>query len=52
MKIAETVVTTSKMAMVIDHIKNNRIEYLVVLLFSHVLGLTSKVLDRVSGVCI
>ncbi len=52
MKIAETVVTTSKMAMVIDHIKNNRIEYLVVLLFSHVLGLTSKVFDRASGVCV
>lgn len=48
---AETIVTTSKMAMVMDHLKNNRIEYLVVLLFSHVLGLTTQVLDRASGVC-
>ncbi len=47
----ETIVTSSKMALVMDHLKNNRIEYLVVLLFSHVLGLTSKVLDRASGVC-
>ncbi len=51
MKTAETVVTASKMAMVMDHLKNNRIEYLVVLLFSHVLGLTTQVLDRASGVC-
>ncbi len=47
----ETIVNSSKMAMVIDHISKNRIEYLVVLLFSHVLGLTSQVLDRASGVC-
>ena len=49
---AETVVATGKMAMVIDHIKNNRIEYLVLVLFSHVLGLTSKAMDHVSGVCV
>lgn len=49
--VAETVVQTSKMAMVIDHLKNNRIEYLVLVLFSHVLGLTSKAQEHVSGVC-
>jgi hypothetical protein len=48
---AETIVQTSKMAMVIDHLKNNRIEYLVLVLFSHVLGLTSKAMDHASGVC-
>jgi hypothetical protein len=48
---AETVVQTTKIAMVIDHLKNNRIEYLVVLLFSHVLGLTSRAMDHASGVC-
>ena len=47
----ETVVATSKMALVIDHLKNNRIEYLVLVLFSHVLGLTSKATEHVSGVC-
>lgn len=47
----ETVVATSKMAMVIDHLKNNRIEYLVLVLFSHVLGLTSKASEHVAGVC-
>ncbi len=49
---AETVVQTTKMAMVIDHLKNNRIEYLVLILFSHVLGLTSKAAEHVSGVCV
>ena len=47
----ETAIATSKMAMVIDHLKNNRIEYLVLVLFSHVLGLTAKATEHVSGVC-
>jgi hypothetical protein len=48
----ETIVQTTKLSMVLDHIKNNRIEYLVVLLFSHILGFTSKALDHASGVCV
>jgi hypothetical protein len=47
----EAVVSASKMAMVIDHLKNNRIEYLVLVLFSHVLGLTSTAMEHASGVC-
>jgi hypothetical protein len=47
----ETVAAASKMAMVIDHLKNNRIEYLVLVLFSHVLGLTAKASEHVAGVC-
>ena len=47
----ETIVQTTKMSMVIDHLKNNRIEYLVLVLFSHVLGLTSKAQEHVAGVC-
>ena len=47
----ETIVASSKMAMVLDHLKNNRIEYLVLVLFSHVLGLTSKASEHVAGVC-
>ena len=48
----ETIVQTTKMAMVLDHLRNNKIEYLILLLFSHVLGLTSKAMDHASGVCI
>ncbi len=47
----ETIVQTTKMAMVLDHLRNNKIEYLILLLFSHVLGLTSKAMDHASGVC-
>jgi hypothetical protein len=47
----ETTVAVSKMAMVKNHLFNNRIEYLVLVLFSHVLGLTSKATEHVAGVC-
>jgi len=47
----ETVVQTTKMATVMDHIKNNRIEYLVLVLFSHVLGVTARATEYATGVC-
>ena len=40
-----------KVAAAMDHIRNNRIEYLVLLVFSHMLGLTDLVVNRTSGVC-
>jgi hypothetical protein len=49
--ISETAVASTKMALVLNHLKNNRIEYLVLVLFSHVLGLTSKASEHVAGVC-
>ena len=48
---ATAAVNTAKIVVVLDHLKNNRIEYLVLVLFSHVLGLTSKAMDHASGVC-
>ncbi len=47
----EQVVNLSKFAIAMDHIKNNRIEYLIVLLLSHMVGLTSKAATHVQGVC-
>ncbi len=47
----DPVVPLTKMALVLNHLKNNRIEYLVLVLFSHVLGLTSKASEHVAGVC-
>jgi hypothetical protein len=47
----ETVVTTTKVLTAIDHLKNNRIEYLLVLLLSHFFGLTDSLIAHVSGVC-
>jgi len=40
-----------KVATAIDHLKNNRIEYLVLLVLSHMLGLTSVFIDKASGMC-
>jgi hypothetical protein len=47
----EAAVTSAKGAAAINHLKNNRIEYLVLLVFSHMLGLTDLVLSKTSGVC-
>ena len=47
----ETAVALGKGAMAMNHLKNNRIEYLVLVLFSHVLGLTDLALSKASGVC-
>ena len=47
----ETIVTTTKVVTALDHLKNNRIEYLLVLILSHFLGVTDLLLSHVSGVC-
>lgn len=47
----ETVIATTKVVTAIDHLKNNRIEYLLVVLISHFLGLTDSLLSHASGVC-
>jgi hypothetical protein len=50
-EIIETGVKTAKTAAVINHVKNNRTEYLVLLVFTHMLGLTDVLLQQASGVC-
>lgn len=47
----ETIVTSTKVVTALDHLKNNRIEYLLALLLSHFLGLTDLLLSQTSGVC-
>jgi len=49
--IIEPAAKVVKVATAIDHVKNNRIEYLVLLVLSHMLGLTSVFIDKASGVC-
>ena len=49
---AETVLETTKWAAMLNHIKNNRIEYLVLVAITHMLGLTTKLYSQVEGVCI
>ena len=47
----ETIVNASKFAIALNHVKNNRIEYLIVMLLAHMVGLTSKAAEHASGVC-
>jgi hypothetical protein len=49
---AETVVEVGKWTSIVSHIKNNRIEYLVLVLMAHTLGLTTRVLEQTNGVCL
>ena len=46
----ETCVKVTKGAAALNHLKQNRIEYLVILVFSHMLGLTERIISRTSGV--
>ena len=48
----DTALSVSKWASILDHVKNNRIEYLLVVGIMHILGFTAKAYDQVSGVCI
>ncbi len=48
---AETAITTSKIVVVLDHIKNNRIEYLLLVAIGHLVGATTYVVERTAGVC-
>ena len=45
-------VTTAKSVVILDHIKNNRIEYLLMVGILHLVGITNKAYSHVSGVCL
>ena len=47
----DAIIPGVKVASAFNHIKNNRIEYLMVLMISHFLGITDIVLSQVNGVC-
>jgi len=48
----EEVVTTAKWASILDHIKNNRIEYILLLGLLHFVGATQRIYSQVEGVCL
>ncbi len=48
----QTVVEVSKWASMCNHLKNNRIEYLLAIGILHLVGLTNKAYSHVSGVCL
>jgi hypothetical protein len=41
----------TKTAMVLTHIKNNNVSYLVGLLVLHTMGVIAPVMEKASGVC-
>jgi len=47
----DAAVTASKLVVLLDHIKNNRIEYLLLLALGHLAGATTYVAQRAAGVC-
>lgn len=48
---AEVAITTSKAVVIMDHIKNNRIEYLVLAVLAHLIGWTDQAVTYASGMC-
>ncbi len=48
---ASAALTTAKIVVVLDHLKNNRIEYLILVALGHLLGATAYVSEKAAGVC-
>lgn len=48
---ATAVVTTAKIVVVLDHLKNNRIEYLILVAIGHLVGATAFLTEKAAGVC-
>ena len=52
MPMKQEVITATKWASVLSHLKANRIEYLICVAILHLVGVTNKVYSHVEGVCI
>lgn len=48
----DTAVTVTKWASIVNHVRENRIEYLLMLGILHLVGITNKAYSHVQGVCI
>lgn len=48
----ETAIEISKWTALVDHLKNNRIEYLLLMGILHLVGFTNKAYAQLSGVCL
>jgi hypothetical protein len=47
----ETVKKTATAASLLNHVKNNRIEYLLAIGLLHLLGVSDRLLAQLNGVC-
>lgn len=48
---AATVKDAVTAASLLNHLKNNRLEYIGVMILAHLLGVSDRILTQVSGVC-
>jgi hypothetical protein len=48
---ADVAVNTSKVVVILDHIKNNRLEYIGLAILGHLAGLTAQATEYVGGMC-
>ena len=48
----DTAVTLTKWASIVNHVRNNRIEYLLMVGLLHLVGITNKAYSQIQGVCI
>lgn len=48
----QTAIEVTKWASIVNHIRNNRIEYLLLVGLMHIIGVTNKAYSQVQGVCI
>ena len=48
---ADIAVTTAKSVVILDHLKNNRIEYMLLVALGHLAGATAFLSEKASGVC-
>lgn len=51
MQTPEPVVASAKALVILDHLKNNRLEYLLLVAIGTVLGWTQQALTYAQGVC-
>jgi len=47
----ETVKDAVTAASFLNHLKNNRLEYIGAMILAHLLGVSDRILTQVSGVC-
>ena len=48
----EAAIEVTRWASLVDHLRNNRIEYLLLMGILHIVGITNKAYSQVSGVCL
>jgi len=49
---SEEAIEGVKLASFFNHLKQNRTEYLVLLLICHAVGITAKITEQTSGMCL